>query len=90
MPRYTTFCQLIGQETMRRALFNSSLVEQMMYDRFSDTAASSEILKIPPSIVNMSLAQVQHDDSPELEYTVGTKGSMFGMLNTSCFFFCSR
>lgn len=29
---YSNFCQLIGQETMRRSLNNSSLVEQLFYD----------------------------------------------------------
>lgn len=51
---YSTFCQLMGQETMRRSLYNSSLVEQLLYE--DSAAASSEVTKKRlPRSVGMSL-----------------------------------
>ena len=44
---YSNFCQLVGQETMRRSLYNSSLVEQLMYDAEPNP---SEILSLPAFI----------------------------------------
>jgi len=38
---YSSFCQIIGQETMRRAIVNSELIEQLMYDHL--TSAEREV-----------------------------------------------
>lgn len=37
---YSKFCLLMGQETMRRVLPNSSYIERMMYDQLGDNAAT--------------------------------------------------
>eukprot|EP00041_Stephanoeca_diplocostata_P036608 m.1342664 g.1342664 ORF g.1342664 m.1342664 type:complete len:1750 (+) comp24899_c0_seq7:136-5385(+) len=73
---YSTFCQLMGQETMRRSLYNSSLVEQLMYE--DSAAASSDTAKkllprfvshrvLPSARIDADLYDGAGDVGPQLQ-----------------------
>jgi len=42
---YFQFCQLIGQETMRRYIPNSDLIEKLMYQHLTSTAAPGSTIE---------------------------------------------
>jgi WD40 repeat protein len=69
---YSSFCQLMGQETMRRSLYNIALIEELMYDD------SVVISREPPPTFGTTVSVPVHtptgrDDRPEedgFEYQV--------------------
>lgn len=40
---YSSFCKIVGQETMRRSLANSALVESLMYQDMQQPMAVAEV-----------------------------------------------
>jgi len=61
---YSSFCQIIGQETMRRAIVNSELIEQLMYDHLTSTEREEAAAVLSEAPTDLPPSTLVTDDNP--------------------------